>query len=72
MLQRVEQRASTTTNTTKNPNIGIFLHAAQANQRSFDMTWQEVQNALVAALRITGFWYILLGEKKKRKIKISR
>lgn len=32
-----------------------FLQAASADQSSFDITWQEVQNALVAILAITGF-----------------
>lgn len=43
------------------PNTTTIHQATQVNQRSFDITWQEVQKALEAALRITGFWYILLG-----------
>lgn len=39
--------------------ITTFLQAALAIQSSFDMTWQEVQKALVATFTITGFWYIL-------------
>jgi len=32
-----------------------FLQAASADHSSFDITWQEVQNALVAILATTGF-----------------
>lgn len=37
--------------------------------RSFDITWQEVQKAFEATLRMTGFWYILLKNLTKYFLK---
>lgn len=39
---------------------------------SLDITWQDVQNAVDAALNNAGFWYILWKKKGKRGYKTNQ
>ena len=55
-----------------NHDFQTRIRPAHANQRSFDITWQEVQNAFVAAFKITGFWYILSRMSNEWSIKMQK